>query len=181
MRRVHRGLIPLLLLAAAAAWAVQTLVPTGDVSTGNWTTTPLWSKLDDDTGDSSAIQSENNPAADTLRVSVTDPASTPGSGTNTLNVKCRKTTSGGRQIDVTIRAMESTTTLGNTTSTDLDWASYTTISTTFTSPSNWNNLEVEVQADTVGGGPGRAAVCTYVEAVVPDAAAGRDLMILTVN
>lgn len=69
----------------------QRLDPDADVSTGTWTTTPLWSKVDDGASPNDTDFIQTNASLQTCEVSLTNPSSIPGSGTTTITVRARYT------------------------------------------------------------------------------------------
>lgn len=87
--------------------------PTSDVATGSWTTTPLWSKVDDDlvsqpSGDGTTIASNDNSTGDTAECglgAVTDPGVTTG---HVMRIRWNKSASGGHQIDAVCNLVDST-------------------------------------------------------------------------
>ena len=87
--------------------------PTGDTAVGSWTSTPLWSKVDDDlvsspSGDGVTIASDDNSGGDAATLtldSLTDPEVTTG---HTMRVRWNKSASGGHQIDAVCNLVDST-------------------------------------------------------------------------
>ena len=64
----------------------QSIRPDGDISTGNWTPTPVADEIDEVTpSDSDFVESELDPANDTFEVSLDDPGGDPDTGTGTCN------------------------------------------------------------------------------------------------
>jgi len=195
MRRIHRGLIPVLILAVCCpAWAAQFSRPASDHDTDSWTITPLWSKVDDPTSstDGSEIGSVNNPNDDTTddviftSTTITDPVSSTG---HILRAVWHKNASGGRQMDMRLRLYQgdpnaSGTLIATLTATDVGFTdqtdAYTLSGAEADNITDYSDLYLRGTGDVVGGGPGRTALIEAVEFETPDApAGGRDLMILT--
>ena len=87
--------------------------PTSDTSTGSWTATPLWSKVDDDlvsspSGDGSTIASADNTAGDAATLALgplADPGVTSG---HVIRVRWNKSASGGHNINALCELLDST-------------------------------------------------------------------------
>lgn len=159
----------------------QYVRPTGDQATGAWTSTPLWSKVDEGApGDGTSVTSDDNTTPDNADLqcnSVTDPAAATG---HVLRAKWNKSATGGHTINAvlelweglpgsgTLRASLSVSDIGATPQTD----TYTLSSAEANAISDYGNLYLRLsrQGDT-GGSPStrRSLVCDYCELEVPDA------------
>jgi len=148
----------------------QFLRPSSDISTGAWTTTPLFSKVNEtSSNDSPFITSPNNSNTTCdLGLSTGD---TPDSGTRTLRIRARKgTQSNNRGLNYNVKqggtSVESGTVEASLTST---FTTYTiSIAGTIT---DYSNLSIELSSTgTTGGAPGNRAVVdvSWVELEIPD-------------
>lgn len=167
----------------------QILVPVADLAAGSWTTTPLWSKVDDDStvnpsGDGTTITSADNSAPDNADLDLatgTDPASSTG---HILRARWNKSASGGHAINAVLELWQGTpgtgtliATLSVTGITEVEQESTYTLSTAEAdSITDYAalNLRVSRQGDT-GGNPStrRSLVVDLVELEIPDGAAAQ--------
>lgn len=165
----------------------QILLPDSDIAAGSWTATPLWSKVDDDSGvnpsgDGTTIASDNNTApdnADLGLVSGTDPSSSTG---HILRARWNKDASGGHAINAVLEVWQGTpgtgtliATLTETGITEVETLSeYTLTGIEADSITDYSalNLRLSRQGDT-GGSPNgrRSLVADLVEFEIPDAGA----------
>lgn len=156
--------------------------PASDTATGSWTSTPLWSKVDEGaTGDNVTITSADNTSpdnADFACTSVTDPTSSSG---HILRAAWNKSATAGHTINAilelwqgtpgtgTLIATLTTNNIGATEQTD----TYTLSGTEADNITNYAALSLRLsrQGDT-GGNPStrRSLVCDFCELEVPDAA-----------
>ncbi|HSR50921.1 MAG TPA: hypothetical protein VLV83_08830, partial [Acidobacteriota bacterium] len=91
----------------------QIFLPAADVAAGRWTTSPLWSKIDDDlganpTGDGVTILSADNAPPDDYDFAFTagsDPASSTG---HILRARWNKDAAGGHSIDAVLELWQGT-------------------------------------------------------------------------
>lgn len=173
----------------------QILVPISDQATGSWTTTPLWSKVDDDstvspTGDGTTITSDNNTSPDNADLELTNTGiSDPGVSTgHIIRARWNKSASGGHAINAvcelwqgipgtgTLIATLSVTNIG---ATEVG-STYTLSAGEANSISDYNDLYLRVsrQGDT-GGPPGnrRSLVVDLVEFEIPDANTDRQAQV----
>ena len=150
----------------------QRIDPDSDVSTGGFTTTPLWSKIDDgaSTNDADFVTSASLGAiddTDTFEVGLSNPASTPGSGTNTVTFRAKKT--GTAACDLTVTCMEGATNRGELTQT------LTTTITTYTfnptSIGNYSNLTLLFTVIRTGAGTANTGIVYWAKMDIPDASA----------
>ena len=172
---------------------VQYALPDANASTTNWSQrfgdddADWYDELDEGFGagrgsgsgpdnNTTSWDGPNNPSQEIIRTalaSVTDPASSSGHIFRTRNAK---TNSGGRQIDVVIRLLESGTIRASQPFTNIG-TTYTNRTDTLTSGeadaiTDYTVLEIETEASVVGGGPGRTAAETTHEFECPDAPVG---------
>lgn len=165
----------------------QILVPTSDQAVGLWTTTPLWSKVDDNstlnpTGDGTVITSDNNTSPDNADLKLssgTDPASSVG---HVLRARWNKGASGGHVINAGARLYQGIPGIGTLIATlsvsaiaDVEVGStYTLSAAEANAITDYAGLYLRVsrQGDT-GGNPGnrRSLVVDLVEFEIPDAGA----------
>ena len=92
--------------------------PSSDVATGNWTSTPLWQKVDEVTrSDTDFISSANNTSGDTCELglsNISDPALSTG---HVLRYAYRKSAAVGHSIDVRVRLLQGVTEIASFTHT----------------------------------------------------------------
>ncbi|KKN06733.1 hypothetical protein LCGC14_1074170 [marine sediment metagenome] len=133
--------------------------PDGDQSTGNWTSTPLWQKIDEVTpSDTDFVQSENDPSNDTMEVTLenqTDPASSSG---HIVRYRYQKGQSGGGApgiIDITFSLYQGTTLIAETThngvATGFVAGSFTLSGAEADNITDYNDLRVRVLANKSSG------------------------------
>ena len=163
----------------------QFVRPISDLdNTGAWTTTPLWSKIDDSvgSGDADFVTSDGNPtSSETFTVdgsTVTDPAS---SIDHILRVRASEET-GGANHDIIVELRQgyvSEASLGTLIAT-LTASAIANTATTYTltlsgaqadSITDYSDLQFRIYAQKNGGGAGNAVTCYDVELEVPDAGA----------
>ena len=151
----------------------QRIDPDSDVATGLWTVTPLWSKIDDgaiadDTDLVTSVALVAVDDTDSFEVTLSNPASAPGSGTNTVTFRARKT--GSSTVTMTVDCLESGVSKGSLAQ------ALTTILTTYTfNPTgigNYNNLNITVLVSNDIAGANTVQV-TWIKMDVPDASAGQ--------
>lgn len=152
--------------------------PSSDISAGSWRTTPLWSKIDDAVGsgdgDFITINQNTNGSCEVALGAITEP----NSGTRTLRVRARKSSSGGNARTVALNLKQGGSTiqsLGAQTLTE----NFQTFSLTVTaSITNYADLSVEIVAAgtvTGAGGNRRAVDVADVEFETPDGTVEYDL------
>lgn len=156
--------------------------PSSDVSTGSWTTTPLWSKVDEVTAsDSDFISSDNNTSGDTCQLglsSVTDPGLSTG---HVVRYRYRKSGSGGHTIDVvvelrqgaTLIASQSHSNIGNT----FTAGSFTLSTSEANAITDYSALQLHfIRNGDTGGSPGnrRSLEISWAELEVPDVNTDRE-------
>lgn len=156
--------------------------PDSDIATGSWTTTPLWSKIDEGaTGDGTTISSDNNTAPDNTDFTLSN-ISDPGVDTNhIIRAKWNKDSSSGHSINAVAELWQGTPGTGTliaTLSVTGIGATPTTSTYTLSSAEAGNitdyssiTLRLSRQGDT-GGPPNgrRSLVVDFAELEVPDAA-----------
>lgn len=161
----------------------QILVPTSDQATGSWTTTPLWSKVDDDstanpTGDGTLINSlavgnNNNTTNADVKIAT---GTAPQAGTQTLRVRWQNNGEGGAGRDIighcelwegipgtgTMRAEVTPPTLTSA-------AGEVETTTSVTGITDYSDLYIRLWGTGSGGGPSRSLGVDLVELEIPDA------------
>lgn len=142
--------------------------PDDDLETAGWTTTPLWSKLDEVTpSDSDFVRTATNPVNQDFTVSIAGGVA-PQAGTRTLRYRAGKSSSSGRRVDITVEILEGATSRQTFTHTDVPtMQQYNSVVTA--SITDYSDLRVKVNANVVGGGAGRWAECSWIEFETPDA------------
>src|SRR5687768_16061368 len=125
----------------------QFLRPTSDVSVGTWTTSPLWSKLDEvSADDGDFVQSALAPTGTNPFEVVLSTPSTPKTGTRTIRVRRRKSVTSSRAMNLTIDFIRNTTVVQSFSDNDIP-TSLTTQTFTLTSdPAAWDDLRLRVTA-----------------------------------
>jgi hypothetical protein len=153
--------------------------PDGEISTGNWTTSPLDEKIDEVTpADGDFVRSENDPASDAFEVSlgdVTDPVSSAG---HNIKVRATKRMSGGGQpgvIDLTMELYEGTTQIATQTDSDIADAVFTTRTLTLSageadSISDYTDLRIRITANKSAGARTSWCEVSWAEFECPDLA-----------
>ena len=143
--------------------------PISDISTGNWSTTPLWSDLDDNS-DADYITSGKNPVADTFENALTSTLSDPLSSSGHI-VRARLYCSKASNGTATVYVYRGTTLIatyaipGNL-ATAFTTYSYTLTGTETDNITDYTDLRIRV----VGNGTANAYVyCAWTELEVPDA------------
>ena len=133
--------------------------PDGDQSNNNWTSAPLWSKINQAIPDDAAlVQSENDPANDIFEVTLenqTDPAQSVG---HIVRYRMQKGQSGGGQpgtINAIVGLYEATTLIASQTESNVS-TGFATFSFTLSagetdSISDYDDLRVRVDADKSAG------------------------------
>lgn len=154
--------------------------PSADISTGTWTTTPLWEKLDESSPDDTTteVTTANNPSnvAFEVRVTgITDPEDNTG---HVVRVRVKKSASGGRTINFAFTLLQGSTTIATWSASNVT-NSYATFTRNLTTGeagniTNYADLRVRVSANNPDTGPGRSAQCTWIEMEAPDAPAPPD-------
>ncbi len=141
--------------------------PTSDVSTGSWTTTPLWSKVDETPySDTDYIQVVNK-TADSCEFqlnSVVDPASSSG---HIIRARVKKAGSG--TVTCTAYLYEGTTlraTTALTLTTSYVTRTYTLSAAEADSITNYSDLHIRLTATCASSS--RYVYCSWVEFEVPD-------------
>jgi len=138
----------------------QIALADGDISAGTWTTTPLWSKVNEAVADQVAvIQSAAAPVNDTCELSLTDLTDPVSSINHKLRVTRKKDISSGNQIDMRYRILQGTTEIASwTDDTNISDAAYSTVERTLTGGqadaiTDYTNLRVEIRANQVTANP----------------------------
>jgi photosystem II stability/assembly factor-like uncharacterized protein len=162
----------------------QILVPIADQATGSWTTTPLWSKVDDDstvnpTGDGTAITSADNISPDTADLELPNSGVvTPTPGDHILRARWNKSASGGHQVNPelelwqgipgtgTLIATLAVTDIGDT---EIE-STYTLTGTEVGNITDYNDLYLRLErVGNTGGSPGtrRSLIVDLIELEIP--------------
>jgi len=149
----------------------QFLRPSSDISAGSWTTSPLFSKVNETASNDSPLITSPNNSNTTCDLGLST-ASSPTAGTRTLRIRVRKgTQSNNRGLNYNLK-QGSTSVQSGTVQATLP-TTFTTYSITITGTvTNYSNLSVElISTGTVGGSTGNRAVVdvSWVEFEIPDA------------
>ena len=162
MRRAA-GVAILLLGLAGVLWALTAFVaPDGDNSTGSWSSTPLWSKVDEDidSPNGTVITSSNYPSSPSNDVvfDVTCPADVDTVTEANLRVRTRKA-SGGRDISFAVSWSATAATNFNTGVLTTSLANYASGNQTglAVSKSSCDSSTITIAPTTSGGGPATTA------------------------
>ena len=163
----------------------QFVRPISDIDTGVWTTTPLWSDIDEGgAGDGTVVLSDSTPgSAEPFSVdgaTVTDPAVSTG---HIIRARWAKNaTDGASHLGVVelrqgyvseasqgtlVATLTGPAISGNTLQID----TYTLSGAEADSITNYSDLQLRSWAQKSGGGPGRQWQTDFIELEVPDAAA----------
>jgi len=154
--------------------------PDSDVSTGNWTTTPLNEKIDEETpSDVDYIQSEDTPASDTCEVGLSDVTDPVASDNHHVRVRYQAPESGGggpASIDFTIKLMENGTERGSWLEQPNPPSTWLTVTKTLTTGeadaiNNYANLRLRFIANQTGGARVSRIEISWAELEVPLATA----------
>ncbi len=133
--------------------------PDGSISDGNWTSTPLFEKIDDAIpNDTEDIRSESDPTNDIFEVSLTDLTDPAVSTGHIVRIRMTKATSGGgqqRDLDIIVGLYQSTTLIASATFSDIA-VGIATVTFTLTGGeadniTDYDDLRVRVDANVVGG------------------------------
>lgn len=158
----------------------QRLDPDGDITTTNWATAPLWSKIDDgaSTNDADFITMAAGTGArtDTAEVSLTNPASTPGDSNTTVTVRGNRLDTNGDVTTIKCGLYQGATLKGELTGLEAIWLDATISTQTFatsTAITDFNDLRVRITASTPGGEDVDRYDIYWVKVDVSDAASGK--------
>lgn len=153
----------------------QQVRPTSDITVGSWTTSPLWSKLDEQVAsDADFIQSGLDPANQMCEVrcgSLSDPACTKE---HLVRYRIGKDTTGGKVIDFTVALYQSTTSIATWTHSNVDvFATYTQTLTEAQAKAitDYTNLRLRFTANVGSGTGSRRGVVSWAELDFPRPAA----------
>ena len=159
----------------------QSIRPDGDISTGNWTPTPVADEIDEVTpSDSDFVQSENDPANDTFEVSLDNPGATPDTGTGTVRIRAAKGQSGGGSpgvINHEVALYEGATQRQGFTAIGSDiptgFAEYTATITSgnMGTVTDWTDVRLRFRADKPSGARTSWGEISHAVFEIPDAAA----------
>jgi hypothetical protein len=133
----------------------QVARPISDVSTGDWSTAPLWSKLNDQS-DATFVSSTNTNGS-SAEVQLAE-LSEPGSGARVLRLNVRKAETGGNDPGMTVDIKDGTTTIQSFSVTVSSLSFYTEAFTITNAISNWNNIRVQITRTGGGSGTARKAI-----------------------
>ena len=124
----------------------QFLRPTSDVSVGTWTTSPLWSKLDETAADDGDfVQSVAAPSSAAFEVAL-NTGTQPKDGTRTIRVRHRKSITSARNMDLQLALMRGGSTVRSVNATNISTTFTTTSFTLISDPAGWDDLRVRVTA-----------------------------------
>ena len=158
--------------------------PISDVSTGSWTTTPLYSDIDEaSASETDYVSSSADPSSDTFEVALTSSLSDPASSSShTFRFRHELTESGGGSgttNDLTVSLIENTTVIASTTVNPVKnvWnsASYTLTSGEADNITDYTDLRLRFVANKTGGGKASTLHISWAEFEVPDAVAAYSL------
>ena len=133
--------------------------PDGSVSDGNWTSTPLWEKIDDAIpNDTESVQSENDPSNDIMEVSLTDLTDPAISTGHIVRIRMEKGQSGGGSpgtVNAIVDLYQTTTLIATNTfsavANGLATFSFTLSSGEADNITDYDALRVRVDADKSAG------------------------------
>jgi len=148
----------------------QFLRPSSDISAGAWTTTPLFSKINETSSNDSPLITSPNGSNTTCDLGLST-ASTPDTGTRTIRIRVRKgTPSNNRGLNYNLK-QGSTSVQSGTVQATLP-TTFTTYSITVTGTiTDYSDLSIELISTGTVTGPGtnRAVVdVSWVEFEIPD-------------
>jgi hypothetical protein len=153
------GIAVLILGLTGMLWALTAfVVPDGDNSTGSWSSTPLWSKVDEDidSPDGTVITSPNNPSSPSNDVvfDVTCPSDLDTVTAANLRIRARKA-SGGRNESFDVSWSATAATKFNTGVLTTSLANYASGNQTGLSMSkaSCDASTIRIAPTTSGGGP----------------------------
>ena len=157
--------------------------PDGDISTGNWASTPdLWQKIDETPfSDSDFVQSENDPSNDIMEVTLenqSDPASSTG---HIVRYRLARNQSGGGQpgtLNVIVGLYQGTTLIATQTESDVPLAfaeySFTLTGGEADNITDYDDLRIRWDADKSAGARTTWCELSFAEFETPSAAATFD-------
>lgn len=149
----------------------QFLRPDSDVALGSWTTSPLFSKINETTSNDTPLIVSPQQTLTAMEVGLSD-AIAPNAGTRTLRVRARKTNTQQRGLNWSLK-VNGTSVQSGTILADLP-TTFTTYAITITGAiSDYTQVSVELTAtgSTGGGGATRSdAEVSWMEFEIPDAA-----------
>jgi len=149
----------------------QFLRPSSDISAGAWTTTPLFSKINETSSNDSPLITSPNGSNTTCDLGLST-ASTPQSGARTIRIRVRKgTQTNNRGLNFNLKQGGSSVQSGTVQATLP--TTFTTYSITITETiTDYSDLSIElISTGTItGAGTSRAVVdVSWVEMEIPDA------------
>jgi hypothetical protein len=157
----------------------QFIRPDGDISTGNWTPTPVSDEIDEVTpSDSDFVESELDPSNDTFEVSLGNPGADPSTGTGTVRIRAQKRMSGGGSpghIDHEVALYEGGTQRQGFTTIGSDisdaWTEYTAIITSgnMAAVTDWTDVRLRLRANKTSGNRDSYGNISWAEFEIPDA------------
>jgi hypothetical protein len=164
--------------SALVAASNQYARPNADVSTGSWTATPLFSKVNESSAnDSPFISSDNNTNGDTAELALSS-VTAPSAGTVTVRVRSRKSASAGHTIDHVVALVQGGTVIATSTVADITevWTTRSFALTTAQRDSitDWADLRIRLTRNGSTGGAGgtrRSLDVSWVELEAPGGAA----------
>jgi hypothetical protein len=162
----------------------QYVLPDADIATGSWTTTPLWSKVDDDssanpTGDGTVITSANNTSNDTADFGLAS-ATDPDSGNHILRARWYRNTAGNHDVYGELQLWQgtpgtgtqiATLTSANPIETSEVEDTYTLSAGEVSSITDYTDLSLRlIRRGGTGGAPGgrESLIADLVELEIPD-------------
>lgn len=182
-------------MVVPTAQAAQFARPDADVTTGTWTTTPLWQQVDEAIRDDGDLVTSDNNAVNAAALSLSDGTDPQSSTGHTLRYTYRKSASGGHSIDFRMQLRQGyvdETTQGTLVA---EWL-HTAISDVFTlaeqtlttgqadAITDYADLQVRfVREGDTGGNPAgrRSAQTSWIEFELPDAPPPMDPPTVTTN
>jgi hypothetical protein len=128
--------------------------PDGDVSAGGWTSTTLFSKVDEaGPDDSDFITSASGPSNDICELSLSNLTDPSASGGHVLRVRRKKSASSSNQIDMRYRLLQGATQIASwTDDTNISDAAFEIVTRTLTggeadAVTDYSDLRVEIRAN----------------------------------
>lgn len=147
----HQGVLATSSNGASSFGGIFVVVahPTGDVSTGGWTTTPLYQKIDEVTASTADfVTSADNPSNDTFEVNLTSLSGVSPDGPHTIEYVLQAVNSS--TLDVTIALVENTTVIASWTHNNIptEWTRYSSVLTSGerAAITDYTNLRLRITA-----------------------------------
>lgn len=170
-----RKLLFLLLLVPVLCFSQQHMRPSSDVTTFGWSSTPLYSKVNEEITDDDVTVIGNVPGVtNACELGLSAPATTPTSGTATFRVRAKVSVGAGTTEQITCAIYNGSTLVatpvnGQVVSRTV-WTTFEGTIDVTTIPS-FSDLRVRISAPNVGGT--EVVQVTWVELEVPNGIAHR--------